>query len=188
MTVGALPAWSVRLGTAGCTCVRFICRRSRDDDPWPLTRVINELRAAGASMAERPRALGSGRGIPLIHSQVMAWCGTTLELEAHHLHDDGGDEISVTLPSWDELMGVVPHEDEVWEMLDIVTAGIMPRFGIIGDGEPAGALRCETSDDLRALLRRHTGVLVAEYSPGLTAAEACRYRELPRSGAIVLLR
>ena len=68
-----LPAWSVHLGTTGSTCVRFACDVVRDSDPWPLSRAVADLAAGGASLAERPRALGSGRGIPLVHSQRM--CG-----------------------------------------------------------------------------------------------------------------
>lgn len=181
------PAWSVHLGTAGCTCIRFTSDRARDGDPWLLSRVVSELVATGASMAERPRALGSGHGMPLIHSQVMSWCGTTIEFEAHHLRD-GDDEVSVTLPEWDELVDVVPGEDSVWEMLDLVAAAIMPRFGIVGDGEPIGPTRCETAADLRALLRRHIGVIAPAYSSLLSLTDASAYRELPRSGMIAMIR
>ena len=104
-----LPAWSVHLGTTGSTCVRFACDVVRDSDPWPLSRAVADLAAGGASLAERPRALGSGRGIPLVHSQRMLWRGTTLELEAHHLRDGGNDEVSVTLAAWDELTTASPR-------------------------------------------------------------------------------
>ena len=129
-------------------------------------------------MAERPRALGSGRGIPLVQSQVLRWHGTTLELEAHHLRDEGNDEVSVTVPSWDELVAVVPREDDVWEMIDLVAAAIAPRFGIIGDGESIGRSRCETAADMRSLLRRHIGVLVHAYASEIAFADASPYREL----------
>ena len=35
----------------------------------------------------------------------------------------------------------------MWEMIDLVAAAIMPRFGIIGDGEAIGSTRCETAAD-----------------------------------------
>jgi hypothetical protein len=189
MSDGAIPTWSVHLGTAGCTCIRFTCERARDGDPWPLSRVVSELVAiTGASLAERPRALGSGHGMPLVHSQAMSWCGTVLELEAHHLRDEEGDDVSVTLPTWDELIAVVPHEDDVWEMLDIVATAITPRFGIIGDGAAIGVSRCETPADLRVLLSRHTGIITHAYSAQLPAALATPYRELPRSGMRAFIR
>ena len=188
MTPLALPDWSVHLGTAGCTCIRFTCDRARDGDPWPLSRVVSELVATGASLAERPRALGSGHGIPLVHSQVMAWGGTVLELEAHHLRDEGSDDVSVTLPPWDELNAAVPREDDFWGMLDIVAAAITPRFGIIGDGEAIGVSRCETRADARALLSRHTGLLTYTYSTQFPAALASAYRELPLSGMLAFIR
>lgn len=180
--------WSVHLGTAGCTCIRFRCERTRDGDPWLLSRVVSELVATGSAMAERPRALGRGRGMPLVHSQTMTWCGTSLELEAHHLRDAGDDEVSVTVPAWDELIDVVPDEDSVWDMLDLVASAISPRFGIVGDGEAIGSTRCETAADLRALLRRHIGVLTHAYSPRLAPTEASVYRELPRSGLVAMIR
>ena len=188
MTPPTSPAWSVHLGTAGCTCIRFTCDRAGAGDPWPLSRVVTELVRGGASMAERPRALGSGRGIPLVQSQVLSWQGTTLELEAHHLRDGGSDEMSVTLPAWDELAAVVSREDDVWEMIDLTAAAIAPRFGIIGDGESIGSSLCETAAGIRALMRRHTGVLVHAYSSALANADASPYRELPCSGMVALIR
>ena len=185
--VAAEAEWTVHLETASCTCIRFTFDRTRDSDPWPLSRVVTELTAAGASLAERPRALGTRRGIPLVHSQVMAWCGTTLELEAHHLRDEGHDEVSVTLPPWDELVHVVAREDDVWEMVDVVAAAIAPRFGVIGDGEAIGSTRCETDADVRNLLRRHIGVVVHAYAARVPSAVANAYRSLSRSGMIVVL-
>lgn len=186
--VAAETGWSVHLETAACTSIRFTCDRARDDDPWPLSRVVTELAAAGASLAERPRALGTGRGIPLVHSQVMTWCGTTLELEAHHLRDEGHDEVSVMLPPWDELVCVVAHENDMWEMIDVVAAAIVPRFGVVGDGEAIGSTRCETDADVRDLLRRHIGVIVYAYAARVPAGFASAYRSLSRSGMIVMLR
>jgi hypothetical protein len=188
VTVGGSPPWSAHLGTAGCTCIRFTCERARDGDPWLLSRVVSELVATGAAMAERPRAIGRGHGMPLVHSQAMTWCGTTLELESHHLRDGGDDEVSVLLPSWDELAVVVPEEDALWEMLDLVAAAIIPRFGIIGDGESIGATRCESAADMRALLRRHIGVLAHTYSLSGPMIEASVYRALPRSGLTAVIR
>jgi len=182
----AIP-WSVHLGTADCTCVRFTGEPASLDDPWPLSRVVTELVLTGASMGQRPRALGSGRGIPLVHSQILAWRGTTLELEAHTLRDGGSDEVSITLPAWDELAAGITVEDDVWEVIDIVAAAIVPSFGIIGDGEAIGATRCETGKDLRALLPRHIGVLVPGYTSALEDEGVTPYRELPRSGMIVII-
>lgn len=188
MTQVEPPAWSVHLSTAGCTCIRFTCDRVRDSDPWLLSRAVSELVAGGASLGDRPRALGTGRGIPLIHSQMMSWQGTTFELEAHHLRDKGNDEVSVTLPPWDELAGVVAHEDDVWEMLDTVAAAITPRFGIIGDGEAIGLDRSETHADLRVLLRRHTGIITYAYATHPPDVIASAYRDLPRSRMIAFIR
>ncbi|MGA8636360.1 MAG: hypothetical protein WB805_16125 [Candidatus Dormiibacterota bacterium] len=182
-----LPAWSVHLGTTGSTCVRFACDVVRDGDPWPLSRVVADLSAGGASLAERPRALGSGRGIPLVHSQRMVWRGTTLELEAHHLRDGGHDEVSVTLPAWDELTTAVSEEDEVWEMIDVVAAAIMPRFGIIGDGEAIEVSGADTGD-WRRMLRRHTGLLTHTYMTPPPSILASLYRTLPRSCMIAFVR
>ncbi|MHB8490436.1 MAG: hypothetical protein ACYDCS_14140 [Candidatus Dormibacteria bacterium] len=181
------PAWSVHLGTAACTCFRFVYEPLRDSDPWPLTRVISDLRARGARPVNRPRALGSGRGIPLIHAQEMMWSGCHLELEAHHLRDHGADEISLMLPAWDELLATVEREDDLWDTVDTVAAASAPRFGIVGDGESIIALHCDSATDVRRLLHRHVGVMLHDDAEAGSKA-ASRYRELPRSGMIVLLR
>lgn len=186
--IRAEPAWTVHIGTAACTCVRYVCEPPRDGDPWPLTRVISDLATLGARPADRPRALGSGRGIPLVHSQQMTWAGCQLELEAHHLRDDGADEISLMLPSWDELAGALEREDDVWEIVDTVAAACSPRFGIVGAGESIGALHCDSDTDVRRLMSRHAGIVIHEFDTPAPSAIVAHYRELPRSGMSVFLR
>ena len=175
VTIGP-PSWRVHVGTAGVTCVRFAAGTLRDADPWPLSRAVADVASLGATRADRPHAVGSGLGVPIIHRQDMRWRGCDLHLEAQRI--DGQAEVSLELPAWDELIECIEDEDAVWDLVDTVAAAFGARWGALGDGETLG----EAPD-----LRRHVGVLVPERdneSFGITHA----YTVLLRSGLVVLLR
>lgn len=170
------PAWRVHIGTAGVTCVRFAAGTLRETDPWPLSRVVADIANAGATYADRPHAVGSGRGVPIIHRQDLEWRDCDLHVEAQH--QGGSAEVSMELPPWDELTEKVGEEDAVWDLVDIVATASGAHWGALGDGEALG----EAPD-----LRRHAGVIVPERdsdSFGITRT----YTLLPRSGLAVLLR
>lgn len=170
------PRWRVHIGTAGVTSVRFALAPAGGSDPWPLSRIVADVLSMGALRADRPHAVGSGRGVPILHRQDMKWRDCALHLEAQHV--DGVAEVSMELPAWDELTERVEEEDAVWALVDTVAAACDARWGALGDGEALGD---------RPDLRRHIGVLVPERdsdSFGMTHS----YRELPKSGLSVLLR
>ena len=174
--INARPSWRVHIGTAGVTCFRFAAGPLRDADPWPLSRAVADVASLGATRADRPHAVGSGRGVPIIHRQEMRWHGCDLHLEAQHIA--GLAEVCAELPAWDELTECIENEDEVWDLIDTVAAACDARWGALGDGEALG----DAPD-----LRRHAGVLVAERDSrafGITHA----YTALPKSGLFVLLR
>ena len=170
------PRWRVHIATAGVTCVRFAAGTLRPSDPWPLSRAVADVVNAGATRTDRPHAVGSGRGVPVIHRQAMQWKGCDCHLEAHLV--DGRAEVSMELPAWDELVERVDDEDDAWDLIDIVAAASSARWGVLGDGEPLG----ETPD-----LRRHAGVLVPERDSGAFGVSHV-YTRLQRSGLAVLLR
>ena len=175
MTI-ARPSWRVHIGTAGVTCVRFAAGTLRDTDPWPLSRVVAEAVSLGATRGDRPHAVGSGRGVPIIHRQEMRWRGCDLHLEAQHV--GGFAEVCIELPAWDELTERIEDEDAVWDLVDTVAAASDARWGALGDGEALG----DAPD-----LRRHAGVLVPERESdafGITHT----YTVLPKSGLCLLLR
>ncbi|MBV9525448.1 MAG: hypothetical protein JOZ46_06500 [Candidatus Dormibacteraeota bacterium] len=183
----APPAWSVHVPLVGATSVRFAIPRADEDDPWPLSRALTELQRMGAEREGSPRALGAGRGVPLVHSQELRWHGVTLVLEALHVQGGAFDEVILGLPAWDELEQALPSEEELWTLVDTVAAACEARHGALGDGE---AFLLDTPEDEAAWQRRlarHTGLLVTE-PPSTFAATACPYRTLPRSGLTVLLR
>jgi hypothetical protein len=180
VAIAGLPAWRVHLNTPGETCVRFRLPSVDDRDPWPLSRVVAELSACGARRADRPHAVGGGRGVPLIHRQAMEWRGCPLHLEAQHLSDIGFDEVALTLPSWDELSDRVDDEDALWQLIDVVAVASGASWGVIGDGETA----VEDQPDVR----RHAGVVVPESRATIAPAAGARYATLPQSGLVVLLR
>lgn len=172
----AAPSWRVHVGTAGVTCIRFAAGTLRDTDPWPLSRVVADVASLGATRGDRPHAVGSGRGVPIIHRQDMQWQRCDLHLEAQRL--GGLAEVSMEMPAWDELTECIEDEDAVWELVDTVAAACDARWGALGDGEALG----DAPD-----LRRHAGVLVQErdiHAFGITHT----YAVLPKSGLHVLLR
>lgn len=172
----APPSWRVHIGTAGVTCVRFASGALRDTDPWPLSRAVAEVASLGVTRDDRPHAVGSGRGVPIIHRQDLLWRGCDLHLEAQRVA--GFAEVSVELPPWDELTECIEDEDAVWDVVDTVAAACDARWGALGDGEALG----DAPD-----LRRHAGVLVQERDSdafGITHT----YRVLPKSALHLLLR
>ena len=177
MSLLAGPAWRVHLATADITCLRLRLAPYADRDPWPLTRVMTELTALGARAVGRPHALGSGRGMPLLHRQAWRWGECELHVEAHHA--GGVDEIAVELPPWDELVELVAAEDILWRLIDTIAAASDARWGVIGDGE---ALEPGPPS-----LRRHACILVADDRCGARGV-AATYTTLPLSGLTVLLR
>lgn len=175
VAVTTLPSWRVHIGTAGVTCVRFAAGLLGDTDPWPLSRAVADVMSVGGTRGDRPHAVGSGRGVPIIHRQEMRWEGCYLHLEAQHV--GGLAEVCMELPAWDELTERT-DEDAVWELVDTVAAACDARWGALGDGEALG-----DSPDLR----RHAGVLVHErdsHAFGITHT----YAVLPKSALHVLLR
>lgn len=176
MTDTAVPAWRVHLGTADVTCVQFAIPKPRDRDPWPLSAVVAGVATAGGERGDRPHAVGTGRGVPIIHRQEMRWHGCALQLESHVLADSAA--VSLELPAWDELVERVESEAFVWDIIDTVADACAARWGAIGDGEALGS---------QPDLRRHAGLLV---QPGDVATFGMThpYTVLPRSGLAVLLR
>jgi hypothetical protein len=180
----AVLAWSVHLPTADQTCVRVALRPCGEGDPWPFTLAVTALAGAGARPDERFRALGTGRGIPLIASQQLTWRGCPLYLETVAAMD----EASLVMPSWDEMAGSEATEDAFWDLVDTFAAAVGAVHGAVGDGEPLG----QAPDHPAALaeaLARHPALLVAPpLAAGGAGCRAARYRELPASGLTVLLR
>jgi hypothetical protein len=183
-------AWSVHLPTADQTCVRLALPPRGERDPWPFTLAVTALARAGARGDERFRALGAGRGDPLIASQQLTWRGCPLHLETVVLGSSGGAaEVALALPSWDEMTATAEAtEDAFWDLVDAVAAAVSAVHGAIGDGEPLGPAPNGPAALARALAL-HPALLV----DGPVVAEgagwrAAHYRELPASGLHVLLR
>ena len=172
----ARPAWRVHIATAGVTCVRLAAGALRHTDPWPLSRAVADVASLGATRADRPHAVGSGRGVPIIHWQDMWWRGCDLHLEAQRV--GGLAEVSLELPAWDELTECIEDEDAVWDLVDTVAAACDARWGGLGDGEALG----DAPD-----LRRHAGVLVQEHDSHVFSITHA-YTVLPKSALHVLLR
>jgi hypothetical protein len=185
----ATPArWRVHLPTADQTCVRLALPHPGERDPWPLARVLAELASLGARPIERTRALGAGRGVPVLASTELCWHGCPLAVESFHDVRGGAGELAVSAPSWDELATRLPGEDAFWELIDTAAAAAGARYGAVLDGEALEADEPAGVEAWEAMLRRHLGVLARPGSFEVRPALAARYRELPLSGLSVLLR
>jgi len=175
-------AWTVHIATAGSTTVSFACFRREDRDPWMLGDAVAALLAAGAERIDRPHAAGSGRGIPILHTQRLRLQRCDIELHAVHCAS-GDDELTLTLPPWDELCNDLDTEDALWEACDLVAEQCSVRAGCIGDGEAFSL------GDVRSMLRRHAGLLLQEAEAReVPATVAALHRVLPRSGLHLILR
>jgi hypothetical protein len=188
MSTAVAGRWTVHLGTAGVTEVQLACSPRRDDDPWLLSRALNDLLALGLQRADRPHAVGAGSGQPILHRQSLRFGGCEVELRAQHLRD-GSDEVTLTLPSWDELISMIGDEDQLWEWCDAVAVACDAAYGVIGDGEPLQRVASEDVAGLTSLLRRHLGLLLPEHVAAALPRAACgTLRTLPASGLVVVVR
>jgi hypothetical protein len=179
----SVSAWSVHLPTAGETCIRLRLRPRHERDPWAFSLAITELARQGAAAEERFRALGSGRGEPLLASQELRWRSCPVHVETL-LARDGTREAALALPSWDELCDcAAATEDDFWALVDGFAAAVDAEHGAIVDGEPLEAPPRPLGID------RHLAVLVPAVSvDSIEDWRAARYRDLSRSGLAVLLR
>jgi hypothetical protein len=186
VSIAAGPAaWHVHLPTALETRIRAV-GRADPGAPWPSARALDVLLAAGAARCGPPRAVGAGRGLPLIASQALRWAGVELEVECV-AHPAGLVESALAAPTWDELAGGAATEAEWWELVDGFLAAVDAHHGAVTDGEaldPSEPL----PRTLPARLGCHLGLLVGEPLAAAAGSRAAAYRRLPRSGLVLLLR
>jgi hypothetical protein len=185
MSTATAPAWRVHLPTALETRVRSWARAD-PAGPWPSARAVSALLAEGATRAGRPRAVGAGRGLPLVAAQPLRWAGLELEVECRAA-GDGLVECDLAAPPWDGIAAADATEDGWWELVDAFLAAVDARHGAIVDGEAVDPVE-PSAESLRARLRRHLALLVPEHLATAAGADAAVYRTLPRSGRAVLLR
>jgi len=180
--VNAVSTWSVHLPTADETCVRLRLRPRDERDPWPFSLALTELARLGAVGEERFRAVGSGRGEPLIASQELRWRSCALHVETLATRD-GTREAALALPSWDELCErSEATEEDFWELVDAFAAAVDAEHGAIVDGEALASAGPPAIEDHVAVLLP-TGAAAHQ-----SGSRSARYRDLPRSGLSVLLR
>jgi hypothetical protein len=178
-------AWRVHLPTALETRVRAV-GIADPGAPWPSARALDVLLATGAARCGPPRAVGAGRGLPLIASQALRWAGVELEVECV-AHPAGLVESALTAPTWDELAGAAATEAEWWELVDGFLAAVDAHHGAVTDGEALDPSE-PSLRTLPARLGRHLGLLVGEPLATAAGSWAAAYRRLPRSGLVLLLR
>jgi hypothetical protein len=173
--------------TADATCVQLACGRRDDRDPWPASAVVAALLRFGAERTDRPHATGAGRGIPILFTQRLRLGECDIEVHAVHA-GHAADEVTLTLPSWDELCGQLDGESAFWDLCDTAAAACDAQFGCIGDGAALPQMDEGRLPGWQELLRTHPGALLADdHQPDLRSSAAV-YRMLPDSGLCVVLR
>ncbi|MHB8719686.1 MAG: hypothetical protein ACYDAC_12480 [Candidatus Dormibacteria bacterium] len=174
---------TLALATAGLSVISLVLRPVGPRGPWPLTTSLTAL--ADVERDGIARALGDRHGIPLIHSAQLRWRGLQVTLEARHA-EGGPDEMTVELPSWDELDDAGAGAG-AWDLVDRVAVAADAVFGSAGDGEAPLAALPESGVGLRRAGRRHLALLL----PGWMVADAQgaglrHHGNLPGSGLAVL--
>lgn len=184
----SVSPWRVHLPTVDATVFR-LALRPVGDGPWGFSRAVAELRRLGAEPVGRFRALGRGRGLPLVASQDLLWAGLSLDLEV--VGDASGRpvEAALRLPPWDELVAS-PTLDEafVWDLVDVVAAALDVEWGAVGDGAAIDPLGRPTEvQTWAAVLERHVGLLVPPRVE-IPVSAAAIVERLWRSDLLVVLR
>ena len=183
-----LAAWKVHLPTAVETAIRVDLGPQRPEDPWPISRALAELAAHGMARSEQRRALGSGRGMPILATQGLRWQGCDFELEMlHHVAARRG-EAALIGPPWDDLVLTGGNEDDWWQLVDVFANAVQARHGAVVDGEPIDLDEAVDESEWRRRLRRHVALLVPSEAVPCLGAAADAYHVLPLSGLTVVLR
>ena len=177
----------VEIPSAGQTVVSLALRGVDEGGPWPLTRVLTALAAFDVERVGVARALGDRHGIPLVHSQELRWGTHAVFIEARHGRD-GGNELMLELPPWDELVDSV-DDDVLWQLIDTVAAAADAHFGSVGDGEPPETALPDDARALRGHLGRHLALLLPDWmGEDISEAGVTTARVLQDSGLLVVTR
>jgi hypothetical protein len=151
------------------------------------------LQRLGAVRVERPRAVGAGRGQPVLASHALRWKDVDIDIDTF-VDRTQTAEATLTLPSWDELVSSSWCEDDVWELFDTFADATSTRAAVISDGEASHpqlldrSLDAALDVDLELVLRRHVGLLVrAGVTVQVPPLLGVVYRVLPRSNLAVIL-
>lgn len=181
------PRWDVSIPTVVET---RIVLAAPPGGPWALSRVLSELAHHGLRPRERFRSLGSGRGVPLVHSQEVSWRGLDAELEAISSRDRSQPvEVSLTLPPHRTIVEAEDvSEADLWGLMDAMAAAVDARHGALVDGEPLDLRLPEGARAWDERFRRHLGLLVPDAVAELWRPARFPYRALERSRLLLVLR
>ena len=183
------PRWSCCLPTTGETTLSLSVLRTAG--PWIGARARASLggppRVTADPLRER-YAIGGGRGTPQIHGEPLVWLGCPAWLEVCAPAGERRAEVTLRLPPWQELSQVVAEED-LWEVADLLALDLGSDLGVVDDGATVGFPEVETRPGrARRLLHAHLGIIVQSTALGDLGSSRTPYRELPRSGLLLVLR
>ncbi len=184
-----VSSWNCCLPTADETTLSLSCPLE-EHAPWLAGRVLDVLRQVARARSDPSReryVVGRRRGAPLVLGEPLLWNGLEIVAEASEPLGSGLGEATLRLPPWSELAQRVP-EPELWVLADHLAEELRAGCGVVSDGRSVGFPKPDwRPSPARRLQSRHLGVLVprawlADLRPGSTV-----YRELPRSGLLVVL-
>jgi hypothetical protein len=108
-------------------------------------------------------------------------------VEACQASGEPTGEVTLRLPPWPELARAV-SESTLWALVDQLTEELGARCGVISDGRAVGYP--DLQNPRRSALRlqlSHLGVLIPADWMSFLRSGSNPYRELPRSGLVVVL-
>jgi hypothetical protein len=185
----AAPAWDCCLPTADETTISLCCPLDQGG-PWLAGRALDVVRAAGQVLPDPAReryVTGSRRGAPLILGEPILWRGLPATVEACQARGEPTGEVTLRLPPWPDLAGSV-SESTLWELVDQLIEELGARCGVISDGRAVGYP--DLQNPRQAALRlqlSHLGVLIPADWMSFLRSASNPYRELPRSGLVIVL-
>ncbi len=183
------PRWSCCLPTTGETTISLSVLRTAG--PWIGARARASLGGPPGVTADPGReryAIGGGRGTPQVHGEPLIWLGCPAWLEVCAPAHEERAEVTLRLPPWHELSQEVA-EGELWDVADVLAFDLGSDLGVVDDGATVGFPDVEEPPGrAKRLLRAHLGIIVPAAELGALEGGCTPYRELPRSGLLLVLR
>ena len=183
------PHWSCCLPTTGETTISLSVLKT--PGPWIGARARAVLGSPPRVTADPEReryAVGGGSGTPQLHGEPLIWLGCPAWLEVCAPAHEERAEVTLRLPPWHELSRMVA-EEELWDAADALAVDLGSDLGVVDDGATVGFPEEEEQPGLALrLLQAHLGIIVQSAAFGGLESSRTPYRELPRSGLLVVLR
>ena len=159
--------------------------------PWIGARARAALGAGGGVRPDPGReryAVGGRGGAPQIHGEPLLWSGCPAWLEVCAPARQLRSEVTLRLPPWQELSRLIAEED-LWDAADLLADDLGADLGVVDDGGTVGFPEVgEHPQPVRRILLAHLGIILPLPDLPALGSGLNPYRELPRSGLVLVLR